>query len=432
MRKTTLLATTMACSAATIAAGCAVDEGEEIGSLQEEVSGGILAVEGQFDAVVDWVPLIGNMGCTATKIGAKAFLTAAHCNVTGLGLDKKIKVTKRVRGLGLGQPDFDTLTLTAFHTHPSYELSTQTWRSYDIAVMHVVEETPDIPTMPLNPDYFGDGSPQFRHVGYGCDRENAQESYMKQYADFHVAWRSYWYQEASLSADQEAGYFSHNILGWSEDSDDTCFGDSGGPGLVSGEIASIDSASWVGTNEPPPPDGGPPNDVLDPFQIRPRVSNVCGWIVNPGKNVFVDGSGGFLINGKSGKCAAVSGGSSAPGAAVVQLYCDGRNQESDDQFWRLIDLPSNWFALENGKSGLCLSAPTSGEHAVQQPCNGSNLLQNWRFEDNTQGVVRLRNRSASSICLGVGGGSTANQAPLGVYACGGSGPGANQSWVFSR
>ncbi len=432
MRKM-LSATTMLCIAATIAAGCAVGEEEEMGSLQEEVSGGILVAEGQFAGVVSWTPQIGNNACTATKIGDYAFLTAAHCNETDLGAGKKIRVINGLRGWGTsGASPSVTLTLSAFHTHPSYELSTQPWRSYDVAVMHVVEETPEIPTMPLNPDYFGDGSPQFRHVGYGCDRLNAQESYMKQYADFHVAWRSYWYDEASYSEEKEAGYFTHNIMGWSEDSDDICYGDSGGPGLVSGEIASIASRGWVGTDEPPPPDGSPPNDALDPFDVRPRVSNVCGWIVNPGKNVFVDGSGGFLINGKSGKCAAVSGGSSAPGAAVVQLYCDGRNQESDDQFWRLIDLPSNWFALENGKSGLCLSAPTSGEHAVQQPCNGSNLLQNWRFEDNTQGVVRLRNRSASSICLGVGGGSTANQAPLGVYACGGSGPGANQSWVFSR
>lgn len=90
------------------------------------------------------------------------------------------------------------------------------------------------------------------------------------------------------------------------------------------------------------------------------------------------------------------------------------------------------------KSGLCLSSrsPGFGDGVVQYACTASDQYQRWKFEDNSQPdgpeVFRLRNAFWSSKCLGVGGGSTANAALLGVWDCSGTGPGANQSWVFTR
>jgi hypothetical protein len=407
--------------------GC-VGNAAQVGEEQSAVTGGTRVRNGQFDGTVQ----IG-VGCSGTKIGARRFLTAAHC------LDDKrlapldlVRVTSDVDGLsGIGT--IYTLTVVATRVHPSWELapvvlddrnqrSRDLQRVYDVALLDVQELTPDIPTVVVSTDYFGDRSPDFFLVGFGCDNVTKSDGGKKQYAVFDMPDLDFWWDTSAEPADEKRGIFRHNILGWTNDEDDGCPGDSGGSYLMfrnsRWELLGVMSSTG---------DSG----SISPFIFGARTSNIGRWLANPGKNDFRDGSIGYLMNGKSGKCADLLRGNLDNEAAVAQYWCEG--DHGPTQRIRLVDVDDGWLQLRDEGSGKCFSGrtPGFGDKVAQFDCNSTDSLQRWRFESRGSGVFQVRNQGKNQ-CLGVDRASVDDEAKLGIFGCAGSGPADDQSWVFTR
>ncbi|MGY0063098.1 RICIN domain-containing protein [Streptomyces sp. LZ34] len=91
-------------------------------------------------------------------------------------------------------------------------------------------------------------------------------------------------------------------------------------------------------------------------------------------------------------------------------------------------LPGGWATVVNSGSGKCLdarSAGTANGTAVQQyGCNNS-TAQQWSFITTSDGYVRINNRNDANQVVDVTDVSTADNAPLQLWAYGG---GDNQQW----
>ncbi|MFI7017314.1 RICIN domain-containing protein [Streptomyces sp. NPDC050164] len=128
----------------------------------------------------------------------------------------------------------------------------------------------------------------------------------------------------------------------------------------------------------------------------------------------------------SGKCADVAGSSTADGAAVQQLSCQG----GDNQQWRLRSVGEGYYQIVAQHSGKCLdvsSASTAnGAAVIQWTCKGS-TNQQWQLQDAGSGNVELVARH-SGKCLGVTSASTADGARLQQFDCSG---GENQQWSLA-
>ncbi|MBS2965949.1 RICIN domain-containing protein [Actinocrinis puniceicyclus] len=91
------------------------------------------------------------------------------------------------------------------------------------------------------------------------------------------------------------------------------------------------------------------------------------------------GSTHYLTNAHSGLVMDVSGGSSAPGAKVIQWT----NHAGANQQWTLNPAGGNAYTLRNANSGLCLEAPggstAQGVQLDQGTCTGA-PGQQWAFD----------------------------------------------------
>ncbi|WDV49259.1 RICIN domain-containing protein [Streptomyces coeruleorubidus] len=128
----------------------------------------------------------------------------------------------------------------------------------------------------------------------------------------------------------------------------------------------------------------------------------------------------------SGKCVDVAGSSTADGAAVQQLSCQG----GDNQQWRLRSVGEGYYQIVAQHSGKCLdvsSASTAnGAAVIQWTCKGS-TNQQWQLQDAGSGYVELVARH-SGKCLDVTSASTADGARLQQFDCLG---GQNQQWSLA-
>jgi V8-like Glu-specific endopeptidase len=414
MRRTAMIEMAFLGLMAGSGAGC-VGGAPAVGEQQSAVSGGTQVTNSEFDGVVE----LGTIGCSGSKIGPRRFLTAGHClDRNQLTVGQTFRVTKANDGF-TGTSTNYKVTVAGVHVHASRQLSTDRSRIYDVALLDVQEATPDIPVIPLTDDYFGDGSPDFRLVAYGCDKVTPAQDYTKQWAQFVIAWRTFWYDHINKGEDFERGAFRHHIIGWTDDSDQACGGDSGAPYLMrrNGRWEQIGVHSM--------------HYDAEQFLLGSRVSNISRWIADPGENDFRDGSVGYLMNAKSGKCADLANDNLSDGAKVAQYPCEG--DHTPTQRFELNAVGGGYFQLRDVASGRCLSArsPGFGDKVSQFSCNSADRLQHWKFENGSDVVTDIRNRDKDQ-CLGIDGASLDDEADLGVWACGGSGPGSNQSWVFTR
>ncbi|MDT3443340.1 MULTISPECIES: RICIN domain-containing protein [unclassified Pseudofrankia] len=89
---------------------------------------------------------------------------------------------------------------------------------------------------------------------------------------------------------------------------------------------------------------------------------------------------------RSGLTLDVNGGSTAPGAQVIQWSSNG----GDNQRWALF-LTGNQGQVVNKKSGLCLNFDgVVGHTLTQEPCDGR-FTELWQFQVAADGTFQLRN-----------------------------------------
>ncbi|WP_408057336.1 RICIN domain-containing protein [Streptomyces chiangmaiensis] len=92
-------------------------------------------------------------------------------------------------------------------------------------------------------------------------------------------------------------------------------------------------------------------------------------------------------------------------------------------------LPTSWATVVNSGSGKCLDARAAGTAngtVVQQYACNSTTAQQWSFTSTSDGYVRINNRNDPAKVVDVTDVSTADGAPLQLWAYGGGG---NQQWL---
>jgi hypothetical protein len=132
-----------------------------------------------------------------------------------------------------------------------------------------------------------------------------------------------------------------------------------------------------------------------------------------------------LVNANSGQAMAISGGSTAGGALVVQSAATG----ATSQQWTLQPVSGNVFTLHNAASGLCLDVPgnstASGVQLDQWSCNGG-ANQQWAFDAAGSGYVVVSLNSGQTA--EVKGQSRSQGATVDQWPGNG---GSNQTWTVS-
>ena len=125
-----------------------------------------------------------------------------------------------------------------------------------------------------------------------------------------------------------------------------------------------------------------------------------------------------LINGKTGKCLTIAGGTSpANNLTAVQFDCDGDLSRS----WH-FNPAGNAFQIQNAKTGKCLTiaggtSPANNLEAVQFDCD-SDPSRRWRYTVVDATTFRLVNVH-SGLCLTVAGGGTGKNTTAVQFPCDG-------------
>jgi hypothetical protein len=201
-----------------------------------------------------------NLGCTITKVGAKQFISAAHC--VGKSLPRLSLDFKSYRG---------TVSVSSFHVHPSW--IKDCWSGYrctgeevgssrmtpgrsDVVFINVREETPAIPVIPVHFDELSTGT-EVAMVGGGCTRsvEPGGRGKMR-YALTNLISADHLTHEHSLYRDiwEITGQSNWITPGYDLDRNNAslCPGDSGGPLLteINGEWKIVGIAADYTFNGP--------------------------------------------------------------------------------------------------------------------------------------------------------------------------------------
>jgi hypothetical protein len=374
-----------------LSSGCApltqeeLDEEIALEGVEQAINHGTLvtANNSPYNAVVR----IRNAGnsCTATKIGPKRFLTAAHC-ITELQL-----VSGEIFEMSnlLISDDLFFVTATGIWTHPFFEHNPWPAQSPDVAVFDVNANSAEdaatlsaIPTRAVSSSYVVDGALGLQLVGYGVDSSDSTRFMKKQKASLTP--RSlYNYRTArpTRSAALSLSEYTANVIAEGAGGAWMNGGDSGGPLLnTSWDIVGVASFS---------------SDEVPGYSFLARTHNVYEWIGNPQKNQFYTTNYGFLFNAGSNKCMGTS--STASGASIWQKNCDART--SSRQRWYLWDRGDGYFQLLNLATDptRCLSTAANGGLTLAA-CTVDQTLH-WKPVLSATGYYRWVNR-VTGKCIG--------------------------------
>ncbi|GAA3829315.1 RICIN domain-containing protein [Sphaerisporangium flaviroseum] len=178
--------------------------------------------------------------------------------------------------------------------------------------------------------------------------------------------------------------------------------------------------------------GGPVNDsryvwlpVQFPSATTMSLSNARELTIDTATGTISATGSGYdrLTVRHSGKCADVTGQSTADSVAVVQYTCStGTNQQ-----WRIQSISGGYVQIIARHSGKCLDvkgASTADSALIQQYTCGSGANQQWTLQ-NVSGYVRLAGRQ-SGKCADLPSGSQNNNVQFQQYTCG---SGTNQQFT---
>jgi V8-like Glu-specific endopeptidase len=386
------------------ACGEPLDDATDDGTTTAAVTGG--APSG--DAVV--IMARPRSYCSGTKVGRRRFLTAAHC-VRGLAAEGTISISNQPDGQITAS---DLYPIDKVYVHPSWNVVLANGAAYDVALVDLTVDTPNIPTAGIDPSVFGDGTKGLV-VGYGCDATNPARNGIKQQGDFKQLSQSQFIMVANQAKDI-ADEYAHWLMNASAGIQ-VCPGDSGGPVLRTNGGATVVSGvtsryTSVGSTL---------------YSVESRTFPVRNWISTPVINNFVSNLSGNFINYNSGQCIGVPGASQTNGAAASQFYCDGRINQS----WKIVQHGSTpYFVLHNNNSDRCMgvggSSKASGATLGQFGCDGK-LNQDWQFVASGTDTYEIVNRN-SGLCMGVPNASPNIDTQLAQFPCDGSN---SQRWVFT-
>lgn len=376
------------CVAMLAACGTEGLEGEDVAPLSEAITGGTLFTSGTHAAPDTSVVMLVAAGktCTATKVGPRRFLTAAHCG--GVQPGKKVFVSNALNPAALTE-----LTVSQVLDHPTAFLPNR-FPFFDVELIDVVEPTAAIPTWAtFRPTHVPAGT-EGDLTAYGCDTQNPGNGGRKQWGHFTAK---------TINDPSEA-----TLLYYENGGATTCSGDSGGPLFIKRnnvwEIAGVVAANNFA-----------------------RVSHVLTWIQDPRHNVFSHGSRGFLINRNSEQCLGVNSSRTGSGSALRQFFCDGRDAAStasDHQYWELVSV-GDQFKIKNTKSGNCLSIfatlPLGTFGLEQASCSSASTF-------GVAGTGEYRALYSGTLCLSVSGLTEGTAAT--VATC--DWVSSEQLWLFSR
>jgi hypothetical protein len=157
---------------------------------------------------------------------------------------------------------------------------------------------------------------------------------------------------------------------------------------------------------------------------HPNLAGITEFFVPVLTTTLVEvANSGTMTARHSGKCAAVSGGSTVIGAKVVQQSCTGASAQQ----WRFESVGGGYFRIVAANSGLCLDVSSAsrdnGAPVIQWTCTGGQNQQ-WRLRDTGDGHVQIIARH-SGKCLDVPNSSTADGSVLQQWDCN---TGQNQQW----
>jgi xanthomonalisin len=130
----------------------------------------------------------------------------------------------------------------------------------------------------------------------------------------------------------------------------------------------------------------------------------------------------------SGLCLAVSGGSTAAAASIVQSACSTTNQSEN---WSLVPV-GNYYHLVVQSTGQCLNVDggtgTNGTKLIQYPCQGASTTNDQWSLVAVGSAYHIVSR-ASGLCVNVSGGSLSAGGSIIQWTCQSSTT-TNDQWKF--
>jgi secreted trypsin-like serine protease len=220
----------------------------------EKLIGGRPATAEEFKSTV----YIGGF-CTASKIGAHTFLTAAHCMVNGATATVNGNFTKGAL-ISVTTHYGPTAFLTVEEAFPHETYTTEmrrraaareataggAFKAYDIGLFTVVEETADIPVAEV--DYLRVEADELVTIGgYGCEDDIFSRSGQRQYkvATAKVIATEFVTRDNYGRDIKDVDFFNFYSAGLKQDASaaSICPGDSGGPAYrdSNGAVVGVNS-----------------------------------------------------------------------------------------------------------------------------------------------------------------------------------------------